>query len=169
MKGTKSFSLWYPSGASPSLIGYSNSDYEGCKLSGKVQVEGVIYLVVHLSRHSKKQACVALSTTEAEYIAAGSCCVQILCMKHKLEDYNIFLDHIPLKCDSTSAINFTTNPIMYSRTKHIEVRHHFIKDHIIKRDYIIEFIDTNHQLANIFTKPFYQGKGIIISEWHWVS
>jgi len=74
-------------------------------------------------------------------------------MKHQLEDYNIFLNHIPLKCDSTSVINLTRNPIMHSRTKHIEVRHHFIRDHIIKGDYIIEFIDTNHQLEDIFTKP----------------
>jgi len=74
-------------------------------------------------------------------------------MKQQLEDYNIFLNHIPLKCDNTSAINLTKNPIMHSRTKHIEIRHHFLRDHISKGNYEIEYVDTNHQLADIFTKP----------------
>ena len=91
----------------------------------------------------------ALSTTEVEYIAAGNCCAQILWMKQQLEDYNIFLNHIPLKCDNTSVINLTKNPIMHSRTKHIEIR-----DHINKGNCEIEYVDTKHQLADIFTKTF---------------
>ena len=65
----------------------------------------------------------------------------------------INLDHIPLKCDNTSAINPNNNLVMHSRTKHIEIRHHFLRDHMIKGDCCIEFIDSEHQLANIFTKP----------------
>ena len=63
------------------------------------------------------------------------------------------MDYIPIKCDNTSAISLTRNPIQHSRTKHIEIRHHFIRDHVQKSDVMIEFIDTLHQLANIFTKP----------------
>ena len=74
-------------------------------------------------------------------------------MKQQLKDYNIFLNHIPLKCDNTSAINLTKNLIMHSRTKHIEIRHHFLREHISKGNYKIEYVDTNHQLADIFTKP----------------
>jgi len=96
---------------------------------------------------------VALSTTKVEYIVVGNCCARILWIKQQLEDYNIYQNHIPLKCDNTSAINLTKNPIIHYRTKHIEIRHHFLKDHISKGNFVIEYVDTKHQLANIFTKP----------------
>ncbi|WVZ18673.1 hypothetical protein V8G54_005995 [Vigna mungo] len=67
-------------------------------------------------------------------------------------DFDIYLDHIPLKCDNTSAINLTKNPIMHSRTKHIKIMHHFLRDHIQKGDCEIEYVDTKHQVADIFTK-----------------
>ena len=70
-----------------------------------------------------------------------------------LEDYGIHFKNIPIKCDNTSAICLTKNPIQHSRTKHIDIRHHFIRDHVTNHDVIIEFIDTKHQLADIFTKP----------------
>nr|KYP34079.1 Retrovirus-related Pol polyprotein from transposon TNT 1-94 [Cajanus cajan] len=106
-----------------------------------------------VSWHSKKQACVALSTAEAEYIAAGSCCAQILWMKQQLRDYGVELDKIPLRCDNTSAINLTKNPILHSRTKHIEIRHHFLRDHVQRNYCVVEFVETSKQLADIFTKP----------------
>jgi len=74
-------------------------------------------------------------------------------MKQQLSDYEIFLDNIPIRCDNTSAINLSKNPIQHSRTKHIEIRHHFLRDHVQKRDCVLEFVDTNNQLAYIFTKP----------------
>jgi len=74
-------------------------------------------------------------------------------MKQQLEDFGVILDHIPLKCDNTSAINLSKNPIMHSRTKHIEIRHHFLRDHVSKGDCCIKFVDSEHQLADIFTKP----------------
>ena len=74
-------------------------------------------------------------------------------MKQKLSDYGIVLDHIPIKCDNTSAINISKNPVLHSRTKHIEIRHHFIRDHVLKGDVVLECVDTKNQLAYIFTKP----------------
>ena len=74
-------------------------------------------------------------------------------MKQQLSDYGIVLDHIPIKCDNTSAINISKNPVLHSRTKHIEIRHHFIRDHVLKGDVVLEFVDTKSQLADIFTKP----------------
>ena len=154
LNGTACFGLWYPSRASPSLIGYSYTDYGGCKIDRK-STSGTCHLLGSslVSSHSKKQACVASSTIEAKYIVVGNCCAKILWMKHQLEDYNIFLNHVPLKCDNTSAINLTKNPIMYSKTKHIEIRHHFLRDHINKGNCEIEYVDTKHQLVDIFTKP----------------
>jgi len=105
-----------------------------------------------VSWNCKKQACVALSTTEAKYIVAGICCAQSVWMKQQLEDFGVTHDHIPLKCDNTIAINLSRNPVMHSRTKHIEIRRHFLSDHVSKGDCCIEFVDSEHQLADIFTK-----------------
>ena len=71
-----------------------------------------------------------LSTAEAEYIAAGQGCAQMIWLKHQLLDYGVRLSKVPLYCDNTSAINLTKNPIQHSKTKHIEIRHHFIRDHV---------------------------------------
>ena len=60
---------------------------------------------------------------------------------------------MPILCDNTSAINLTKNPIQHSRTKHIKIRHHFIRDHVKKGDIVLEYVDTKHQMDNICTKP----------------
>ena len=105
-----------------------------------------------ISWSSKKQNSVALSTAEAEYIAAGSCCAQILWIKQQLEDFGIKLTKTPIRCDNTSAINLTKNPVQHSRSKHIEIRHHFIRDHVQNSNVILEFVCTDDQLADVFTK-----------------
>ncbi|XP_016185716.2 uncharacterized protein LOC107627395 [Arachis ipaensis] len=137
--GTLNVGLWYPKGSTCDLIGYSDSDFAGCKLDRK-STSGTCHLLGNslVSWRSKKQVSVALSTAEAEYVAAGSCCAQILWMKQQLVDYGLMLDHIPIKCDNTSVINLTKNPVQHSRTKHIEIRHHFIRDHVQKGDVVIE-------------------------------
>jgi len=68
-------------------------------------------------------------------------------------DYGVKLEKVPLCCDNTSAINLTKNPIQHSKTKHIEIRHHFIRDHIQKGDIEIMFVKTENQLVDLFTKP----------------
>ena len=68
-------------------------------------------------------------------------------------DYGIKFDHIPIKYDNTSAINLSKNPIQHSRTKFIDIRHHFLQDHVQNGDISLEFFNTNNQLADIFTKP----------------
>ena len=94
-----------------------------------------------------------MSTTEAEYIAASLYCSQVLWQKQQLMDYGIKLNHIPIKFDNTSAINLSKNLIQHSRTKHIDIRHHFLRDHVQNGDISLEFIDTNKQLVDIFTEP----------------
>jgi len=74
-------------------------------------------------------------------------------MRQQLSDYGLKLDHIPIRCDNTGAINLSKNPILHFRTKHIEIRHHFLRDHVQKGDCILEFVDTKNQLVDIFTKP----------------
>ena len=153
LKGTTSVGLWYPSHSSINLVRYSDFDFAECKLDRNSTSDTCHLLGAIISWHSKKQACVALSTTEAEYIAAGSCWVQILWIKQQLENFRLMVNKVPLLCDNTSAINLTKNQIKYSRTKHIEIRHHFIRDHVSNEDCEIQFIEIDKQLAYIFTKP----------------
>ena len=101
---------------------------------------------------SKKQNCVSLSTAEAEYIAAGSSCSQLVWMKQMLKENNVEQNVLTLYCDNLSAINISKNPIQHSRTKHIDVRQHFIRDLVEEKVVTLEHVDTEEQLANIFTK-----------------
>jgi hypothetical protein len=74
-------------------------------------------------------------------------------MKQILKDFGLKFDHVPIMCDNTSAISLSKNPIQHSRTKLIEMRHHFLRDHMLTGDIVLEFVSTEHQLTNIFTKP----------------
>ncbi|GKB72896.1 hypothetical protein Tco_0934308 [Tanacetum coccineum] len=98
------------------------------------------------------QQSVAMSFAEAMYVAAG-CCANILWIKSQLNDYDIHYKMVPIFCDNTSAIAISNNPIIYSRTKHIDIRYYFIRDHILKGDIELHFIPTKYQLADMFTKP----------------
>jgi hypothetical protein len=102
---------------------------------------------------SKKQNSVALSTAEAKYVTVGSCCAQLLWMRKTLKDSDYTLNHVPLLCDNESAIKISYNSCEHSRTKHIDIRHHFLRDHAIKGDIVIFHVKTNEELASIFTKP----------------
>jgi hypothetical protein len=137
LKHTPRAGLWYLKGATFELISYSDSNYVGCKIDKKSTSGGCHLLGRSLvSWTSKKQNSVALSTAEAEYIAAGAYCTQILYMKQTLLDYGVVLEKVPLLCDNESAVKFANNPVQHSRTKHIDIRHHFLRDHVAK-GYII--------------------------------
>ncbi|GJY63638.1 hypothetical protein Tco_0465098 [Tanacetum coccineum] len=110
------------------LKGYFDSDYARCNMDTK--------------------------STLAEYVAADAgCCTNILWMKSQLTDYDIIYEKVPIFCDNTSAIAILNNPVLHSRTKHIDIRYHFIKDHILKGDIELYFIPTQYQLVDTFTKP----------------
>jgi hypothetical protein len=154
LKYTPNIGLWYPKGAQFELIGYSDSDYAGYKVDRKSTSGCCQFLGRSLvSWSSKKQNFVALYTAEAEYISAGNCCAQLLWMKQTLLDYGIILKNVPLMCDNESVVKLATNLIQHSRTKHIDIRHHFLRDRVGKGDITIYSIGTNDQLAAIFTKP----------------
>ena len=101
---------------------------------------------------SKKQNCVALSSTEAEYISAASCCAQLLWMRQTLRDFGVIFYKVPLLCDNQSAIKIAHNPVQHTKTKHIEIRHHFIREHVERGNIELLYVGTKDQLADIFTK-----------------
>ncbi|GJV69162.1 retrovirus-related pol polyprotein from transposon TNT 1-94 [Tanacetum coccineum] len=115
------------------LKGYLNSDYDGCNMDRK-STSGVCQLLGSklVCWSAKKQQSVAMSSAEAEYVAAARCCASILWMKSQLSDYEIICEKVPIICDNTSSIAISNNPFLHSRTKHIDIRYHFIRDHILK-------------------------------------
>ena len=76
----------------------------------------------------------------------------MLWIKNQLMDYGFQLKKIPILCDNTSAISITENPVHHSRTKHIDIRYHFIREHVLKGDIEMFFVPTDEQVADIFTK-----------------
>jgi hypothetical protein len=151
---TPKFTLWYPKESTFDLIGYSDADWAWCKIDRKSTSRSCQFLGRSLvSWASKKQNSVALSTAEAEYIAAGHCCAQLLWMRQTLRDYGYKLSKVPLLCDNEIAIRMADNPVEHSRTKHIDIRYHFLRDHQQRGDIEIAYVSTKEQLVDIFTKP----------------
>ncbi|KAK1387877.1 hypothetical protein POM88_016055 [Heracleum sosnowskyi] len=120
LKGTPNVGLWYPKNTGFELVGYSDSNYAGCRIDRK-------------------------STT-------GSC--QFLGGRlNQLLDYGLVLNNITIYCDNTSAIAISDNPVQHSRTKHIDIRHHFIRENVERGTVKLIYVPTEKQLADIFTKP----------------
>ena len=94
-----------------------------------------------------------MCSSDLEYIATGSCCTQLLRMQKLLHDYGICQEHLTIYWDNTGAINISKNPIQHSRTKHIEIRHHFIKELVEDGILTLKFIHTDDQKVDLFTKP----------------
>ncbi|KAJ9547008.1 hypothetical protein OSB04_019551 [Centaurea solstitialis] len=111
----------YPKGSGYELTGYTDADHGGCKLDRKSTTGHIQFLGDKLvSWASKKQNCVSLSTAEAEYVAAASCCSQIIWMCTQLRDYGFKFDKIPIYCDSKSTIIISCNPVQHTKTKHVD-------------------------------------------------
>ncbi|GKB87392.1 retrovirus-related pol polyprotein from transposon TNT 1-94 [Tanacetum coccineum] len=154
LKGTPTLGLYYPKCSSFDLKGYSNSDYVGCNMDIK-STSGACQLLGGklVCWSAKKQQSVAMSSTEAEYVAAAGCCASIIWLKSQLSDYDIHYKMVTIFCDNTSSIAISNNLVLHSRTKHIDIRYYFISDHILKGNIKLHFIPTKYQLADIFTKP----------------
>ncbi|KAK2363219.1 hypothetical protein QL285_088223 [Trifolium repens] len=151
--GTPDVGLWYKKGSHFDLKAYCDADYARDKLEIKSTSGACQFLGEALVSWScRKQNTIALSTTEAEYVSAANCCSQVIWIKNQLEDFSLRYTNIKILCDNTSAINLSKNPIQHSRSKHIEIKHHFIRDHVCKKDVELIFVDTDFQLADIFTK-----------------
>jgi hypothetical protein len=93
------------------------------------------------------------STTEVEYVATANCCSQILWIVHTMRDFGVIFERVPLICENTSAISIAKNLVFHKKMRHLERRHHFLRDHIEKGDIKMRYIDTERRLADIFIKP----------------
>ncbi|GKA38183.1 retrovirus-related pol polyprotein from transposon TNT 1-94, partial [Tanacetum coccineum] len=153
LKGTIHMGLWYPKDSGFALRAFADADYAGCQDTRRSTSGSAQFLGDNLISWSlKKQKSTAISTTEVEYIALSGCCAQILWMRSQLFDYIFTFNKIPLYCDNQSAIALCCNNVQHSRSKHIDIRHHFIKEQVENRVAEVYFVETKYQLADIFTK-----------------
>ncbi|GJZ61073.1 retrovirus-related pol polyprotein from transposon TNT 1-94 [Tanacetum coccineum] len=132
---------------------YADADHAGCQdtrrsTSGCMQLLGDKLV----SWSSKRQKSAAISSTEAEYIALFGCCAQVLWMRSQLTDYGLGFNKIPMYYDNKSAIALCCNNVQHSRSKHIDIIFHFIKEQVEKGVVELYFVNTEYQLADIFTK-----------------
>ncbi|GJV74566.1 hypothetical protein Tco_1506150, partial [Tanacetum coccineum] len=136
------------------LEAFSDSDYRGASLDKKSTTGGCQFLGRRLiSWQCKKQTIMANSTTEAEYVAAANCCGQVLWIQNQMMDYGFFMN-TKIHIDNESTICIVKNPVYHSRTKHIEIRHHFIRDCYEKRLIDVIKIHTDANVADLLTKGF---------------
>ncbi|GKB17309.1 integrase, catalytic region, zinc finger, CCHC-type containing protein [Tanacetum coccineum] len=129
LRGTINWGLWYPKDTAMVLTAYADGDHT-------------------VSWSLKKQKSTAISTIEAEYIAMSGCYAQILWMRSQLSDYGFAFNKIPLYCDNRSAIALYCNNVQHSRSKHIDIPHHFIRKQVENGVVELYFVMMDYQLAS---------------------
>ncbi|WJX77089.1 hypothetical protein P8452_60430 [Trifolium repens] len=155
INGTVDFGLWFSSDKNYKLVGYSDNDWAG-DCDDRKSTSGFVFFMGNtaFTWMSKKQPIVALSTCEAEYVAATSCVFHAVWLRNLLKELgmsreeptNIFVDH-------KSAIALAKNPVFHDRSKHIDTRYHYIRECIERKDVQVEHVKSQDQVADIFTKP----------------
>nr|GEY49264.1 putative ribonuclease H-like domain-containing protein [Tanacetum cinerariifolium] len=159
LKGHPKLGLWYPKESPFDLVAYSDSDYSGATQDRKSTTGGCQFLGRRLiSWQCKKQTIVATSTTKVEYVAAASCCGQVLWIQNQLLDYGYNSMNTNIYIDNNSAICIVKNHVYHSKTKHIKIRHHFIRDCFEKKLINVDHIHTDENVADLLTKPFDAGR-----------
>jgi hypothetical protein len=158
LKGTMDYGLWYPRNHNFQLSIYSDVDWANCVDKRKSTSGGELFLGDSLvSWLRKKQGSISLSTTEAECIATATCCTQVLWMIQTLADLEVkYTASIPIHCDNTSAISVSKNHVFHSKTKHIPIKYHFLRDQVTNSVVYVHYIPSKDQIVDIFTKSLAQ-------------
>ncbi|GJX98038.1 retrovirus-related pol polyprotein from transposon TNT 1-94 [Tanacetum coccineum] len=145
--------LWYPMDSLIALTAFADADHAGCQDTQRSTSGNMQFLGDRLvSWSSKRQKSAAISSTDAEYIALSGCCAQVLWMRSQLTDYGLGFNKIPMYCDNKSAIALCCNNVQHSRSKHIDIRFYFTKEQVESEVIELYFVNTEYQLADIFTK-----------------
>ncbi|GJW67084.1 retrovirus-related pol polyprotein from transposon TNT 1-94 [Tanacetum coccineum] len=154
LRGTVNRGLWYPMDSSIALTTYADADPASCQDTRR-STYGCMQLLRDrlVNWSSKRQKSATISSMESEYIALSACCAQVLWMRLQLTDYGLGFNKYPMYCDNKSAIALCCNNVQHSRSKHIDIRFHFIKEQVENGVVELYFVNTEYQLADIFTKP----------------
>ncbi|GKA40849.1 hypothetical protein Tco_0733442 [Tanacetum coccineum] len=155
LKRQPKLGLWYYRDSPFDLEAFSDSDYARSSLNRKSTTGGCKFLGKRLiSWQCKKQTIVANSTTEAEYVAAANYCGQVLWIQNQMLDYGFNFMNTKIYIDNEITICIVKNPVFHFKTKHIEIRHHFIRDSYEKRLIQVIKIHIDHNVADLLTKAF---------------
>ncbi|GJY97050.1 putative ribonuclease H-like domain-containing protein [Tanacetum coccineum] len=155
LKGQPKLVLWYPRDSLFDLESFFDSDYARASLDRKSTTGGCQFLSkILFSWQCKKQTIVANSTTKAEYVAAANCCGQVLWIQNQMLNYGFNFMNTKIYIDNESTICIMKNPVFHSKTKHTEIRHHFIRDSYEKKLIQVIKIHTDHNVADLLTKAF---------------
>ncbi|GKD85740.1 hypothetical protein Tco_1356894, partial [Tanacetum coccineum] len=159
LKGQPKLGLWYPKDSPFDLEAYINSDYAGASLDRKSITGGCQFLRSRLiSWQCKKQTIVTNSTSEAEYVDPANYCGQVLWIQNQMLDYGYNFMNTKIFIDNKCTICIVKNRMFHSKTKHIEIIHHFIKDSNEKKLIQMIKIHTDQNVADLLTKVFDVGR-----------
>ncbi|KAE8727985.1 hypothetical protein F3Y22_tig00004899pilonHSYRG00012 [Hibiscus syriacus] len=155
LKGTIDFGLFYSVSNDYKLVGYSDSDWGG-DIDNRRSTTGFVFFMgdIAFTWMSKKQPIVTLSTCEAEYVAATSCVCHAIWLRNLLKEIGLIQEEPTKVCvDNKSAIALAKNPVFHDRSKHIDIRYHYIRECVARKDVEVEYVKSQDQVADIFTKP----------------
>nr|GEU88110.1 retrovirus-related Pol polyprotein from transposon TNT 1-94 [Tanacetum cinerariifolium] len=169
LRGTVNRGLWYSKDSGIALTAFANADHTVCQdtrrsTSGSMQLLGDRLV----SWSSKRHKSTAISSTEAKHIALSGCCAQVLWMRSQLTDHGLGFNKIPMYCDNKSVIALCCNNVQHSRSKHIDIRYHFVKEQVENGVVELYFVRTEYQLTDIFTKALYVPKVYMHQFWDFI-
>ena len=154
LKGTADLALTYHKSSDGSLIGYTDVDWAGDP-EDRHSTSGNLFLMEGgaVSWLSKRQAVVALSSSEAEYIALSTATQEATWLRRLLSDLRVPLEPVTLMEDNQGAIAIARNPVAHTRTKHINIRYHYVREALQNGAISIQYCPTNEMVADLLTKP----------------
>jgi len=155
LKGTLDYGLSYDGDHNFTLSGYTDSDWAG-SVSDRKSTSGCCFSLgsTMISWQSRKQSSIALSTTEAEYIAACSASCEAIWLRKLLTSlFDLEMEATTILCDNQSCIKMTENPVFHDKSKHIEIRYHYIRDMVQRGAIKLQYVSTDEQVVDVLTKP----------------
>ncbi|XP_031097164.1 uncharacterized protein LOC116001426 [Ipomoea triloba] len=154
-KGTLDLGLHLTPSTRFDIHAYSDSDWAGCPVDRKSTSGYAVFIGNNLiSWVSRKQRTVACSSTEAEYKGLADVAAEVTWLVSLLNELRLHSGQpATLWCDNLGATYLAANPVFHARTKHVEIDYHFVRDKVASGDLVVNFVSTQEQLADIFTKP----------------